>query len=175
MTQKTRFALPRRSFLMVAPAALMAAACSAGSGGGAHADTADLKFSNDDWRRLSEADWKARLSSSAYSVLRKENTERPFSSQLNDEKRGGVFHCEGCDLALFESATKYDSGTGWPSFSDVIQGAVGTKEDNKLWAKRTEYHCARCGGHQGHLFNDGPAPTGLRYCNNGVALSFKAA
>jgi len=176
MTKNTRFSLPRRTFMMVAPAALIAAACSAGSGAGsAVADIADQTYANDQWRTLSKEDWQARLSPEAFAVLRKEATERAFTSELNDEKRGGVFHCAGCDLALFESSTKYNSGTGWPSFYDVIDGAVGTKEDNTLWAARTEYHCARCGGHQGHLFNDGPAPTGLRYCNNGVALSFKAA
>ncbi len=173
--KKTNFALPRRSFLMAAPSALFAAACSAGSGGSAHADAAGQSFSGDQWRTLSEADWKARLTPAAFAVLRKDKTERPFTSPLNDENRSGIFHCAGCDLALFESAAKYDSGTGWPSFYDTIKGAVGTKPDNKLWVQRTEYHCARCGGHQGHVFEDGPAPTGLRYCNNGVALSFKTA
>ncbi|MEO0612123.1 MAG: peptide-methionine (R)-S-oxide reductase MsrB, partial [Pseudomonadota bacterium] len=106
-------------------------------------------------------------------VLRREGTERPFSSPLNDEKRTGIFECAGCGLPLFASDTKYDSGTGWPSFFDFLPNALGTKTDYKLIVPRTEYHCARCGGHQGHVFKDGPAPTGLRYCNNGVALRFK--
>ena len=105
-------------------------------------------------------------------MLREEGTERPFTSPLNNEKRKGTFVCAGCDLPLFESKTKYDSGTGWPSFYDVIPGRVETKIDHKLIYPRTEYHCARCGGHQGHVFDDGPKPTGLRYCNNGVALKF---
>jgi len=110
-----------------------------------------------------------------FNVLRKEATERPGTSPLNDEKRKGTFVCAGCELPLFTSDKKYNSGTGWPSFFDVIDGAVGTKIDNKLFSTRTEYHCSRCGGHQGHVFKDGPRPTGLRYCNNGVALNFKVA
>ena len=125
----------------------------------------------DKWR-LTDKEWKARLSPEAYAVLRKEATERPWTSALNDEKRDGVFACAGCGYSLFESGMKFDSGTGWPSFFDVIPDAVGRKTDFKLIVPRTEYHCARCGGHQGHVFNDGPSPTGLRYCNNGVALTF---
>lgn len=121
---------------------------------------------------LDKAQWQARLSEEAYYVLRKEGTERPFTSELNDEKRDGEFACAGCDLVLFKSNHKFDSGTGWPSFFDAVEGRVGTKRDFKLILPRTEYHCARCGGHQGHIFNDGPAPTNLRYCNNGVALKF---
>jgi peptide-methionine (R)-S-oxide reductase len=120
----------------------------------------------------SNAEWKKLLTPAQYHVLREEGTERPFSSPLNDEKRKGTFACAGCDLPLFESRTKYDSGTGWPSFYDHIPGNVATKIDFKLIYPRTEYHCARCGGHQGHVFEDGPKPTGLRYCNNGVALKF---
>jgi peptide-methionine (R)-S-oxide reductase len=119
-----------------------------------------------------EAEWKKLLTPAQFHVLREEGTERPFSSPLNDEKRKGTFACAGCDLPLFESRTKYDSGTGWPSFYDHIRGNVETRVDFKLIYPRTEYHCARCGGHQGHVFDDGPKPTGLRYCNNGVALKF---
>lgn len=121
---------------------------------------------------MSKDEWKKKLSPKAYDVLCEEGTERPFSSVLNDEKREGKFVCAACELELFNSDTKYNSGTGWPSFYDVIPGHVETKTDNKLFATRIEYHCARCGGHQGHIFEDGPKPTGLRYCNNGVALKF---
>jgi peptide-methionine (R)-S-oxide reductase len=130
------------------------------------------RFASDPWRRLTEAEWRARLTPAAFEVLRREGTERAFSSPLNDEKRDGVFSCAGCGLELFYARWKYDSGTGWPSFFDVIKGNIATKADYKLILPRTEYHCARCLGHQGHVFEDGPAPTGLRYCNNGVALAF---
>jgi peptide-methionine (R)-S-oxide reductase len=123
--------------------------------------------------KLSDAEWRKKLSAERYHILREEGTERAFTSPLNDEKRAGTFHCAGCDLALFDSKTKYDSGTGWPSFYDTLPGRVETMTDFKLIFPRTEYHCARCGGHQGHVFKDGPPPTGLRYCNNGLALTFK--
>lgn len=122
--------------------------------------------------KLDDDEWKKRLSPQAYKVLRDEGTEPPNTSELNHEKREGVFACAGCELPLFESKMKYESGTGWPSFFDVIEGHVETKNDYSLIWPRKEYHCMRCGGHQGHVFKDGPKPTGLRYCNNGVALTF---
>jgi peptide-methionine (R)-S-oxide reductase len=120
----------------------------------------------------SKTEWKRLLPVNSYNVLFEEDTERSGSSPLNKEKRAGTFICAACSLPLFSSESKYDSGTGWPSFFDVLPGAIGTKKDFKLVWPRTEYHCARCGGHQGHLFDDGPKPTGLRYCNNGLALQF---
>ena len=133
---------------------------------------ASSSASQEDWNLSKEA-WKERLTPETYYILREEGTERAFSSSLNEEKRKGVFHCAGCDLPLFSSDTKFDSGTGWPSFWDSLKGSVGTKVDFKLIVPRTEYHCSRCGGHQGHVFNDGPLPTGKRYCNNGICLIFK--
>jgi peptide-methionine (R)-S-oxide reductase len=120
----------------------------------------------------SDEEWKKMLTKEQFNVLREEGTEAPFTSPLLKEHRSGKFTCAGCGLELFTADQKFDSGTGWPSFFDVIPGHIETKSDQKLWMERTEYHCARCGGHQGHVFNDGPKPTGLRYCNNGVALKF---
>ena len=125
--------------------------------------------------RLSAAEWKKRLTPAQYDVLREEGTERPGSSPLNQEKRKGVFQCAGCAQPLFGSEAKYESGTGWPSFHTALPGAFEKTTDFKLLFPRTEYHCSRCGGHHGHIFSDGPPPTGKRYCNNGVALSFVAA
>jgi peptide-methionine (R)-S-oxide reductase len=119
-----------------------------------------------------KTEWQTLLADDSYAVLFKEATEPAGTSTLNDEKRDGTFVCAACYLPLFESTAKYNSGTGWPSFFDAISDHVGTKTDFKLLLPRTEYHCARCGGHQGHVFKDGPAPTGQRYCNNGVALKF---
>ncbi len=125
--------------------------------------------------RLTDAEWKKRLTPEQYAVLRQEGTERAGTSPLDHEKRKGVFQCAGCELALFSSDTKFDSGTGWPSFYAPLPGAVATRTDFKMILPRTEYHCARCEGHQGHVFDDGPRPTGQRYCNNGVALKFVPA
>ena len=140
----------------------------------AAAPVANAWAATDPWK-LSEAEWKKRLTPAQFDVLRNEGTERPGSSPFNAEKRKGTYHCAGCDLPLFSSEAKYESGTGWPSFHTPLEGALGTKTDFKAILPRTEYHCVRCDGHQGHVFNDGPKPSGKRYCNNGVALSFKAA
>jgi len=119
-----------------------------------------------------DTEWRKRLTKAQYDVLRKHGTETPGTSPLNHEKRAGTFACAGCDLPLFSSAAKYDSGTGWPSFYQPLPDAVGTSADYSLLMKRTEVHCRRCGGHLGHVFDDGPKPTGLRYCMNGVAMTF---
>ena len=170
--------LSRRD-LGLGAAALVVTAC-AKTGTDAQAqDAMEIKMSDNasgiDWKNMSEREWKERLTPMEFNVLRKEGTERPGSSPLNDEKREGTFVCAGCALPLFKSEHKYESGTGWPSFYDVIKENIGTKIDKKLFMARTEYHCVRCGGHQGHVFKDGPKPTGLRYCNNGVALDFVEA
>ena len=124
-----------------------------------------IERTDDEWRRL--------LTPEQYKVLRKEGTERAGASPLNHEKRPGKYLCAGCGQPLFTADMKFDSGTGWPSFYTALPGALETKPDNSLWMQRTEYHCARCGGHQGHVFDDGPQPTGQRFCNNGLALRFE--
>ncbi len=125
--------------------------------------------------KLSEAEWRRKLTGQEFYVLRQAGTERPYSSPLNKEKRRGTFVCAGCGNALYSSAAKYDSGTGWPSFWKAMPGAVGTSTDYKIGYPRTEVHCADCGGHLGHIFNDGPKPTGKRHCINGVAMDFRSA
>lgn len=132
-----------------------------------HAQSFEIMKSDEEWKQL--------LTATQYAVLREEDTERPFTSALLDEHREGTFNCAACDLPVYSSNTKYDSGTGWPSFFDVLPSAVGKKNDDTLFTTRTEVHCRRCGGHLGHVFEDGPQPTGLRYCMNGVALRFQVA
>ena len=124
---------------------------------------------------MSNAEWRKKLGPAAYAVLRRESTERPGSSPLDQEKRSGIFSCKGCAQPLFSSKTKFESGTGWPSFWAPLPSAVGTKTDRAMLLARTEVHCDRCGGHLGHVFDDGPRPTGKRYCMNGVAMTFRAA
>lgn len=154
--------MDRRSFLLTAAGAAISPL---------PALAAD-KYAASPWRKLSDAEWRKRLSPAAYQVLRHEGTERPGSSPLLKEHRKGVFVCGGCGLPLFKSTWKFESGTGWPSFYTAEPGALGKKTDFKIGLPRTEYHCARCLGHHGHVFNDGPRPTGLRYCSNGAALRF---
>jgi peptide-methionine (R)-S-oxide reductase len=155
----------RRKFLASASGAVAAAAIAPAQSQTASADR--VTKTPEEWRKI--------LTPEQYHVLREEGTERPGSSPLNHEKRKGTFVCAGCALPLFTSDTKFESGTGWPSFYASIPGAVATKVDYKLIVPRTEYHCRRCEGHQGHVFDDGPKPTGKRYCNNGLALKFIAA
>jgi peptide-methionine (R)-S-oxide reductase len=123
--------------------------------------------------RLSEEEWRQKLTAAQYKVLRDHGTERAGTSALNDEKRPGLFVCAGCGQAVFDAGTKFESGTGWPSFYEPLPGAVDTSEDRSIFMTRTEVHCSRCGGHLGHVFEDGPQPTGLRYCMNGVAMDFR--
>lgn len=162
--------MKRRNFLRYST--ILAAASPFGLAGVVSAGTVaqgdfEVSYTPDEWRE--------RLDPAAYDVLREGGTERPFSSPLNDEKRKGVYHCKGCDQAVYSSETKFDSGTGWPSFYAAIDNAVATMKDRRLFSVRTEVHCDRCGGHLGHIFDDGPKPTGKRHCINGVAMTFKPA
>ena len=158
--------LDRRSLVLSA-----AALCACGAPPPVAQAAAD-KFADSQWRKITDPQWKARLAPASFEVLRQEGTEAPFTSPLLNEHRHGVFACIACDLPLFKSEWKFDSHTGWPSFWTEIPGALAKKADYQIIEERTEYHCAQCLGHQGHVFNDGPRPTGLRYCNNGVALKF---
>ena len=154
---------------------LLSGAALAACGPSEAASRSEAAFANSPWRKLTDEQWKNRLSPLAYRVLRHEGTERAGTSPLDHERRRGTFVCAGCGLPLFKSEWKFDSGTGWPSFYTAMKQNIGTKRDLVLLIPRTEYHCARCLGHQGHIFDDGPRPTGLRYCNNGAALKFVAA
>ena len=159
----------RRHVLMGSVASLLATLFGRRGTAFASADAGQFEVSK------SEAEWKALLTKEQFAILREHDTERPFTSALNNEKRRGVFHCAGCDLAVYSSEAKYDSGTGWPSFWQSLPNAIGTREDASLFMTRTECHCRRCGGHFGHIFDDGPPPTGKRHCLNGFALIFKPA
>ncbi|OHB28196.1 MAG: peptide-methionine (R)-S-oxide reductase [Phenylobacterium sp. RIFCSPHIGHO2_01_FULL_69_31] len=160
--------LDRRGFLAAASALAIAVPTSSLA-------AARDAYANSPYRKITDAEWRKRLPAASYRILRHEDTERPGSSPLLKEKRKGTFACLGCGLPLFSSTTKYESGTGWPSFYRALPGALATKTDHKIGVPRTEYHCAQCLGHQGHVFDDGPRPTGLRYCNNGFALKFVPA
>lgn len=162
--------IDRRYFLaggLAGVGVLGAASLLLGRGHAEEARIFEISYSEDEWRQ--------RLTSEQFHILREHGTERAYTSPLNDEKRDGLYHCAGCEHALFSSETKYDSRTGWPSFWDPLEGAVGTQEDRSFFMLRVEVHCARCGGHLGHVFEDGPPPTGLRYCINGLALDFVPA
>ena len=158
--------MQRRSFIATV---LLGGSALALSRGWATAATGNFEVTR------SEAEWRAMLTDLQYKVMRKEGTERAFSSPLHDKKAKGIYHCRGCDLALYSSEHKYDSGTGWPSFWKALPDTIGTKPDNTLFTTRTECHCRRCGSHLGHIFDDGPPPTGKRHCINGVSLVFKPA
>jgi len=160
----SNLSLDRRRLFLAAAATAFAPSLALAAGKDAYA--------NSPFRKITDGEWKQRLPGPSYQVLRREDTERPGTSPLLNEHRKGTFACLGCGLPLFSSTTKFESGTGWPSFYRALPGAVATKTDYKIGVARTEYHCAQCLGHQGHVFDDGPKPTGLRYCNNGLALKF---
>ncbi|EPX82217.1 peptide-methionine (R)-S-oxide reductase MsrB [Salipiger mucosus] len=159
--------MTRRGFLAVTAAMLGGGALATRSGGADAAENFEVT--------RSEEEWRAMLTDLEYKVMREEGTERAFTSPLNDEKREGTFLCKGCDQELYASDTKFDSGTGWPSFYEPLPDAVETKPDRSLFMVRTEVHCDRCGSHLGHIFDDGPPPTGKRHCINGVSLTFRPA
>ncbi len=161
--------IDRRRALIAIGSGSIAAALSASGADPAEAASETFPYT------LTDAQWRSKLSSAAYDVLRKEATERPYSSALNNEKRTGTFLCTGCAQPLFSSQSKFESGTGWPSFWAPLANAVATRRDSSFGMTRTEVHCRRCGGHLGHVFDDGPKPTGKRYCMNGVAMTFRAA
>jgi peptide-methionine (R)-S-oxide reductase len=157
--------MKRRSFIGLGAAAVLLGGASAYALAAGSEDEFEIMKTEEEWRKI--------LTDEQFAVMRKEATERAFTSPLNDEKREGIFHCAACDLPLFSSEAKFDSGTGWPSFYEPLPDAVAYKTDFKLILPRKEEHCRRCGGHLGHVFNDGPPPTGKRHCINGVALTFK--
>ncbi|MBC8130416.1 MAG: peptide-methionine (R)-S-oxide reductase MsrB [Rhizobiaceae bacterium] len=162
--------MQRRQFLLTG-AVMAGSAIAVAMSFGRKAESAEGRFKV----AMTDEEWRAKLTPDQFAVLRQEGTERPFSSQLNDNKKPGLYACAGCDTPTYTSETKFDSGTGWPSFWAAMEGAVGTSTDYKLIYPRTEVHCATCGGHLGHIFDDGPAPTGKRHCLNGVALNFRDA
>lgn len=167
--------IARREFTLLLGAATLAACSKSTAQTPIQVTAQEPTMTDAEWANITDAEWRERLTEMEYYVMREEGTERAGTSPLDKEYSKGSFVCAGCGLELFTSDMKFDSRTGWPSFFTVVQGNVGTKEDRKMFMKRTEYHCIRCGAHQGHVFKDGPHPTGLRYCNNGVALDFVPA